>query len=210
MSFIIKLCRISLLLLILSLPKTTFSQASAFIDSIQNYRVEYKKKFLEYGAPFYGDTLGVERMQYFAPDTTFLVRGQLAYVEDDEPFDMPTYSGDHHRYQKHATFTFEYQDSTYTLILYRSMRPGNSKTRHRVFIPFKDLTNGESTYGGGRYIYAYTYDLGKDDAVLDFNVCFNPYCAYKDGYSCPIPPKENHLPFAVEAGEKAYPRSDKK
>jgi uncharacterized protein (DUF1684 family) len=67
-----------------------------------------------------------------------------------------------------------------------------------LFFPFKDLTNDEETYGGGRYI-----DLripAGDEIVIDFNKAYNPSCAYNPKYSCPIVPSENYIDLAIKAG----------
>ena len=60
------------------------------------------------------------------------------------------------------------------------------------------------TYGGGRYIDLTITDIKNNLIELDFNKCYNPYCAYSDGYSCPIPPDENNLKIKIEAGEKKF------
>ena len=71
-----------------------------------------------------------------------------------------------------------------------------------LFLPFIDETNGESTYGGGRYIES---RIPKGNTLMvDFNEAFNPYCAYNYKYSCPVVPIENTLNLKVEAGVKAY------
>ena len=75
-----------------------------------------------------------------------------------------------------------------------------------LFLPFKDLTSGSATYGGGRYLYDTIKgaDLGAGPAtiVLDFNFSYNPSCAYSPRWVCPLAPRENALSFAVEAGER--------
>ena len=75
-----------------------------------------------------------------------------------------------------------------------------------VFLPFRDGTNGLTTYGGGRYLLdtAKGADLGWNagEVVLDFNFAFHPSCAYDDAWSCPLAPVPNHLGIAVEAGER--------
>ena len=71
-----------------------------------------------------------------------------------------------------------------------------------LFLPFTDLTSGDGSYGGGRFLDT-TIPKG-DTIVLDFNKAYNPYCAYNSAYSCPIPPKENDLLVRVEAGVKAF------
>ena len=70
------------------------------------------------------------------------------------------------------------------------------------FLPFLDETNGETTYGGGRYIE--TRIPEGDVLTIDFNKAFNPYCAYNEKYSCPIVPRENYLRIAITAGVKKY------
>lgn len=71
------------------------------------------------------------------------------------------------------------------------------------FLPFRDATSGETTYGAGRYL---DLDPNEDGTVtIDFNYAYNPSCVYSDGWSCPIPPVENWLKVAIQAGEKNYP-----
>jgi uncharacterized protein (DUF1684 family) len=72
--------------------------------------------------------------------------------------------------------------------------------RGKLFIPFTDLTNGKETYGGGRYLDIIIPET--DSFILDFNLAYNPYCAYNHTYSCPIPPEENFINNQVKAGEK--------
>lgn len=76
-----------------------------------------------------------------------------------------------------------------------------------VFLPFRDATNGETTYGGGRYLLDTIKhaDLGQSPdgkLVLDFNYAYNPSCAYNHRWSCPLAPPENWLSMAVPVGEK--------
>ena len=71
-----------------------------------------------------------------------------------------------------------------------------------LLIPFTDTTNGKETYGGGRYI---DFAIPASEMVtLDFNLAYNPSCAYSSRYSCPIPPRENRLKAEIRAGEKTY------
>ncbi len=78
-----------------------------------------------------------------------------------------------------------------------------------LYLPFGDLTNGKTTYGGGRYLYDAIKgaDLGSrgDQILLDFNFAYNPSCAYNHLWSCPLPPAENKLSIGIEAGEKSFP-----
>jgi uncharacterized protein (DUF1684 family) len=78
-----------------------------------------------------------------------------------------------------------------------------------VFLPFRDSSNGDPTYGGGRYLLDTIKgaDLGQvgDEIVIDFNYAYNPSCAYDARWQCPLSPAENRLDVAVEAGEKTWP-----
>ena len=71
-----------------------------------------------------------------------------------------------------------------------------------LFVPFRDSTSGQETYGAGRYIDLKENTSGIYD--LDFNRAYNPSCAYNSTYSCPVPPAENTLKVAIRAGEKKY------
>ena len=71
-----------------------------------------------------------------------------------------------------------------------------------LFLPFNDLTNGNKSYGGGRYI---DLEIPKENTiVIDFNKAYNPYCAYNNDYSCPIPPPENELNVKINAGALSF------
>jgi uncharacterized protein (DUF1684 family) len=81
-----------------------------------------------------------------------------------------------------------------------------------LFLPFRDATAGEETYGAGRYLtdtIKGTWGRGLAHqggrVVLDFNYAYNPSCAYNSRWACPLAPPENHLEGAVRAGELAYP-----
>jgi uncharacterized protein (DUF1684 family) len=71
-----------------------------------------------------------------------------------------------------------------------------------IFVPFTDPTSGRETYGAGRYLDLEENETG--EYILDFNRAYNPYCAYNEEYSCPLPPRENRLSLAITAGEKIY------
>jgi uncharacterized protein len=75
-----------------------------------------------------------------------------------------------------------------------------------LFVPFRDATSGRETYGAGRYLDVTPEEDGS--YTLDFNLAYNPWCAYAPQYSCPLPPPENWLPFPVEAGELVPPEPD--
>ena len=118
---------------------------------------------------------------------------------------MPTYSGKTKEHVAYAVLSFMLDGKPQQLTLYRSLNLMKVPNyRDYLFLPFKDATSGRETYGGGRYIDFRTGDIKDGKVTLDFNRAYNPYCAYQEGYSCPIPPTNNVLSVAIEAGEKTY------
>jgi uncharacterized protein (DUF1684 family) len=75
---------------------------------------------------------------------------------------------------------------------------------HVLFVPFRDATSGNETYGAGRYVEAPVYDEDDDGGLLelDFNYAYNPSCVFSPAYDCPFPPPQNRLNVAVRAGER--------
>ncbi len=106
-------------------------------------------------------------------------------------------------YRKYGQLHFHLGGKPLVLTVYQNLELiRQEKYRDYLFIPFTDETNGHASYGGGRYL---DFRIPATPRVtLDFNLAYNPYCAYGGAYSCPIPPAENALPLAVEAGEKTY------
>lgn len=140
---------------------------------------------------------------FFEIDSTYSVLATLELTPESKPFEMATSSGRKAIYQKYAIAHFSLNGDSLSLSLYIShrlmKRPG---FEDYLFLPFYDLTNGNESYGGGRYIELSKPKEG-NKLILDFNQCFNPYCAYNDRYTCPIPPIENRLNVAIKAGIRA-------
>lgn len=145
-------------------------------------------------------------LNYYATDSTFRVTATLKRTADAKYFQMPTSSGLTKKLVKYGILTFRLNGKLSTLSVYQSdsvTREKFPEYAHLLFIPFKDTTNRTDTYRGGRYI---DIVMPKDNKViLDFNLAYNPSCAYgSDKYSCPIPPRENRLSVAIKAGERRY------
>jgi uncharacterized protein (DUF1684 family) len=98
-----------------------------------------------------------------------------------------------------VTFTVDGTAATLTLFWLDEYGGG-------IFLPFRDLTNGSETYGGGRYLLdgAKGADLGSsaDTITLDFNFAYHPSCVYDSRWSCPLAPPQNHLDVAIRGGER--------
>jgi uncharacterized protein (DUF1684 family) len=178
---------------------------TSFADQIAKHRTAYRNEFLTPGNSPLPSKEAVDKLNFYAPDSTYRVVASVQRIEKAEPFDMPTYSGKTKPYVAYATLSFTLHGQPQQLTVLRSLDLQRMpQYRDYLFVPFKDVTSGKETYGGGRYLDLRLGDIQNGQLTLDFNKAYNPYCAYADGYSCPIPPKSNVLPVAVEAGERAY------
>lgn len=178
---------------------------TSFADQIAKHRAAYRNEFLTPGNSPLPSKEAVDKLSFYAPDSTYRVVADVQRIEKAEPFEMPTYSGKTKPYVAYATLSFTLHGQPQQLTVLRSLDLQRMpQYRDYLFVPFKDATSGNETYGGGRYLDLRLGDIQNGQLTLDFNKAYNPYCAYADGYSCPIPPKSNVLPVAVAAGERAY------
>ncbi len=197
------------LLLTLCLAMSAFGQTrSEYKKSIKDHRRAYKAKFLaEERSPFFNRASAMKKMRFFKANPTYKVACTFTPSPDAQPFDMATYSGKIKPYVTYGILTFQLDGQQYQLAVYRNLNLMKIEAyADYLFLPFKDGTNNESTYGGGRYIDLKTSDIVGGKFLLDFNKCYNPWCAFSSGYNCPVPPKENHLSIPIKAGEKKYKR----
>lgn len=149
------------------------------------------------------DRVAFRRHDFFSISKDFCVPVTFIRTPDELPFEMPTVSGKTKTFVQYGELHFTLNGRRDTLYAYQNIKLAeNPAYAEDLFIPFKDHTSGEEAYGGGRYI---DWKIPKSAAaVLDFNVCYNPYCAYSTGWNCPIPPQENYVDSKVLAGVKAW------
>jgi uncharacterized protein len=106
---------------------------------------------------------------------------------------------------RYGKIFFTLNDTALQLTVYQSRQTKQHDAyKDYLFIPFTDITTGDETYGSGRYIDILTSEIKNNQVTIDFNKAYNPYCAFSNGYNCPIPLRENDLPVAVKAGEKNF------
>ncbi len=186
-------------------------------ESVQDYRTEirqhrehYKQEFLTSPrSPLEAQDTAL--LDFYTPNPTWRIATRFERTPEAQPFDLPTYSGQTRKYVRYGIAYFEVDGVPRQLSVYQNLQLATQEAyRDYLFLPFKDHSNGDQTYGGGRYLDFRMGDISPDGRlVLDFNKAYNPWCAYSDGYSCPIPPAENHLDMPVPAGEKNF-RGEKK
>lgn len=140
-------------------------------------------------------------LDYYDADPAFRFSGEVERFSDDEPLvEMQTSTGDTRHYRRWGRFSFDVEGQEASVVIYQDPSYGD------FFLPFKDSTNGSETYGAGRYLDSHRpgfRQLGGNRIEIDFNYAYNPYCAYNEDYSCPLPPRENWLTVPIRAGEKA-------
>ncbi len=140
-------------------------------------------------------------LDFYGFDSTYVLKATLKITPDSEFFNMKTTTSRVSKQRVYGVLVFKLKGSLHQLNVYQSETPSEGYEDY-LFLPFLDLTNGETTYGGGRYI---DLSIPKSETMLiDFNKAYNPYCAYNEKYSCPIVPRENYLDIRIEAGVKKF------
>ena len=136
-------------------------------------------------------------LKYFPEDSSLVFTLEPALLDEPEMVELQTSTGDSASYVRWARVTFEVGGVPQQLTLFRNDLVGGD-----IFLPFTDAGRGVETYGAGRYLDAEIMDDGR--VLIDFNYAYNPYCAYNDGWSCPLPPGENRLSAHIRAGEMVF------
>ena len=141
---------------------------------------------------------------YYPIDPSFQVPAVLHPSNDDATIMMPTSAGTQDPYRRVGTLEFTINGEVHKLTAFA---PAAARTVDRLFVPFRDRTSGSETYPGGRYLDIDRMPSGVYQ--IDFNRAYNPNCYFSPTWICPLPPRENSLPFAVEAGERVRPEDGK-
>lgn len=133
---------------------------------------------------------------WFPIDPQYRVTGRFIKDESPKHVPVPNTYGDIDDYTTEGVVEFTLLGQTLRL------RPFTTRPKRFYFV-FRDASSGQETYETARFLYADLLDDGT--TVLDFNIAYNPPCAFNPYTTCPIPLKENRLPVKILAGEKAYP-----
>jgi uncharacterized protein (DUF1684 family) len=136
-------------------------------------------------------------LRYFPPDPSYSVPAELKLADDRPIVVMPTSTGKPRRMQRVGVLEFSLRGEEMALAAFV---PEGEKVES-LFVPFVDLTTGKETYPAGRYLDLHPTTTGY--YTIDFNLAYNPTCAYNEAYECPYPPPSNRLKVEIRAGEKA-------
>jgi uncharacterized protein len=184
---------------------TLYAQDEAAIKEIEEHRQKQEAEFRDKKkSPLpKSHRRKFEGLHYYPIDLAYRITAKFVKTEHSVLFTMKTTTTRLPEYVKFGEVHFSIAGQNLKLEVYQSpeimKRPGYEDY---LFIPFTDTTNGHETYEVGRYL---EFRIpGSENIVIDFNKCYNPYCSYGAGFSCPIPHAANHLAIAIPAGEKKF------
>jgi uncharacterized protein (DUF1684 family) len=131
---------------------------------------------------------------YYPPNESLRLMLPLDPAVSSEPVSMETSTGGSQEYRRAGKVHFEVDGQPAEVTIFES--------DGELFLPLRDATSATETYPAGRYLEPQRLDDGR--VLVDFNYLYNPYCAYDDVWSCPVPPVENWLSVPIRAGEKRF------
>ncbi|PLW94346.1 MAG: hypothetical protein C0592_03045 [Marinilabiliales bacterium] len=184
---------------------TSISAQTTWLQSILDWQAEMNREFADTAdSPLdEADLQHFEGLDFFAPDSAYCVQATMILVKDSKAFPMKTTTDRAPMYRIYGYLHFKINGKAQKLAAYQRIEFSTSDDyADYLFIPFTDLTNGNETYYGGRYMDIQINPSGM--YTLDFNMAYNPYCAYSDRWSCPLVPEENALDCKIEAGVKKF------
>ncbi|MBN1302309.1 MAG: DUF1684 domain-containing protein [Melioribacteraceae bacterium] len=174
-----------------------------YINEIEAYRAKKNEYMLNNpDSPFnYKVKVEFHNLNYFDVDPAFRFHSKLYEYEKKDTITIFGTKGESRETVRYGYITFVYNNNSYSVNVYE----GSTKSGEKYYsIWFTDRTTSEESYGVGRYL---DFELNSDTEYIydiDFNLAYNPYCAYSKDYSCAIPTKEDYLDLAVKAGEKKF------
>jgi uncharacterized protein (DUF1684 family) len=133
-------------------------------------------------------------LNYFSENPDLRLEVNVEEFPDKEEILMQTTTGSVQPYARFGKFRFQADGQGAELTIFAG--------EHGFFLPFADSLAGKETYGAGRYLEP--EPLGGGQFLVDFNLAYNPYCAYDERWTCPITPPENRVPVPIRAGEKIF------
>lgn len=133
-------------------------------------------------------------LRYFPANDDLRFELELDEFDDQDEVQIQTNTGEVQTYVRFGEVHFEVEGEETSLTIYEN--------ENGFFLPFADALAGDETYGAGRYLDPHELPGGK--LLLDFNMAYNPYCAYNANWSCPLTPPENRISVPIRAGEKVF------
>ena len=175
------------------------------IKEIKKSQKELNKEFLNPETSILDslDQITFKGLEFYRIDTKFHIEAKFVRTPNEEPFLMKTSTDRLPEYVKYGEAHFTLDKKELVLNIYQNTKYSKiEEYKDDLFLPYTDLTSGDGSYGGGKYL---DLKIPKGSTIIiDFNKTYNPYCAYSHRYSCPVPPEENDVLVRIEAGVKEY------
>jgi uncharacterized protein (DUF1684 family) len=149
------------------------------------------------------DLKDFQSLDFYPANAQFFVVAKFIRTENEQPFEMKTTTARKPVYVKYGEAHFSIDGQDFKLNIYSNIELSKKKEyKDYLFLPFSDLTCGNESYIGGRYL---DLEIPQGNTiVIDFNRSYNPYCAYNPKYSCPKVPLENDLKIEIRAGVQKF------
>ncbi len=176
---------------------------SAYITKINKHRAETDEWMKNSSdSPFnHKEKIKFYPLNYFDVDPEFVFKSKLVQYKNKEHLTIFGTKGEERASIRFGYLTFNKDGKKYKIDVYKN-EGKNNKTYFSIW--FTDKTTGKETYEVGRYLeFEYNPDTNFV-YTIDFNLAFNPYCAYSHDYSCAIPSDKDYLDLAITAGEKKF------
>jgi hypothetical protein len=173
----------------------SLSGSESYVDTIKKQRETFLKNLMSENNSPIASIKDFSGIKYFEADKYFILDADFKADNSEQGMILMTDSTQT-EIKKAGTATFSLDGKTFTVNVF-------DEGEYFLF-PFRDLTSGKETYGGGRFINIPKDKLKEDKLEIDFNNAHNFYCAYNESFICPIPPKENFINTEIRAGEKKY------
>ena len=176
----------------------TSQNSEGYVEKIEIERVEKNDMFKnDEDSPLTDEQKEIfTTLSYFPIAEKYKVKAELHKNSREQIVKMAITDGSQREYFIFGNAHLHLEGKELDLLVYKPVKDDTDY----LFIPFYDNTSADLTYGGGRYVEPELLDAST--LIIDFNLAYNPYCAYNHTYRCPIPPSENDLDVAVLAGEK--------
>jgi uncharacterized protein (DUF1684 family) len=171
-------------------------QKEFHVDALLHFRKQ-KDYFFTHNpqSPLTGEQKTIfRRLGYFPEAAELRFEVPVEEYPLKEEILMQTSTGNLQPYLRFGKVHLEIEGQEVELTIYAN--------RHGFFLPFVDGLGGVETYAAGRYLEPVL--LPNEKLLIDFNLAYNPFCAYNDRWSCPLPPAENRLRVPIRAGEKKF------
>ncbi len=182
-----------------------FAQAQFSLAAVEKFQKDLNAEYADAKtSPLLPEDLKTfQTLDFYPANEKFYVVAKFIRTENEQPFEMKTSTNRKPVYVKYGEAHFSIDGQDFQLNIYRNIELSKKEQyKDYLFLPFSDLTCGNESYIGGKYI-----DMKipqGDTIVIDFNTSYNPYCAYSHKYSCPKVPLENDLKIAIRAGVKKF------